>query len=153
MALVRYIPKSTFASWPEHDLFSNRLSRVFGSAWDTPEFTGAWIPAVSVEEAADELLLTAELPGMREEDVTVGIENNILTIRGEKREAREEGDEGHRYHVWERRYGSFQRAFTLPSSIQADAIHAEFDAGVLTVRMPKAPEAKGRTIEIAGKRN
>ena len=149
MALVRYIPKSTFASWPEHDLFSNRLSRVFGNAWDTPEFTGAWIPAVNVEEAADELLLTAELPGMHEEDVNVGIENNILTIRGEKRE---EGDEGHRYHVWERRYGSFQRAFTLPSSVQADAIHAEFDAGVLTVRMPKAPEAKGRTIEIAGKK-
>ena len=151
MALVRYIPKSTFASAPEHGLFSNRLSRVFGNTWDTPEFTGAWIPAVNVEEAADELLLTAELPGMREEDVNVGIENNILTIRGEKREAREEGDEGHRYHVWERRYGSFRRAFTLPSSVQADAIHAEFDAGVLTVRMPKAPEAKGRTIEIASK--
>jgi HSP20 family protein len=152
MALVRYIPKSTFASWPEHGLFSNRLSRVFGNAWDTPEFTGVWIPAVNVEEAADELLLTAELPGMREEDVNVGIENNILTIRGEKREAREEGDEGHRYHVWERRYGSFQRAFTLPSSIQADAIRAEFDRGVLTVRMPKSPEARGRTIEIAGKK-
>ena len=152
MALVRYIPKSTFASWPGHSLFSNRLSRVFGNTWDTPEFTGAWIPAVNVEEAADELLLTAELPGMREEDVNVDIENNILTIRGEKREAREEGDEGHRYHVWERRYGSFQRAFPLPSSIQADAIRAEFDRGVLTVRMPKSPEAKGRTIEISGKK-
>ena len=151
MALVRYIPKSTFASWPEHGLFSNRLSRVFGNAWDTPEFTGAWIPAVNVEEAADELLLTAELPGMREEDVNVDIENNILTIRGEKREAHEEAGEGGRYHVSERRYGSFQRAFTLPSSIQADAIRAEFDRGVLTVRMPKAPEANGRTIEITSK--
>ncbi len=153
MALVRYTPKSTFASWPEFGLFSNRLSRVFGNAWNTPEPTGAWIPAVNVEEAADELLLTAELPGMREEDVNVDIENNILTIRGEKREASEEGDEGHRYHVWERRYGSFQRAFTLPSSVQADAIHAEFDAGILTVRMPKAAEAKGRTIEIVGKKS
>ena len=152
MALVRYIPKSTFASWPELNLFSNRLSRVFGDVWDTPEPTDAWIPAVNVEEAADELLLTAELPGMREEDVNVDIENNILTIRGEKRESREEGDEGHRYHVWERRYGSFQRAFTLPSSVQADAIQAGFDAGILTVRMPKAPEAKARTIEIAGKK-
>jgi len=84
--------------------------------------------------------------------MSTSVENNILTIRGEKREAREEGDEGHRYHVWERRYGSFQRAFTLPSSIQADAIRAEFDRGVLTVRMPKAPEAKGRTIEISGKK-
>lgn len=152
MALMRYTPKSAFASWPEFGLFSNRLSRVFGDAWDTPEPTGSWIPAVNVEEAADELVLTAELPGMREEDVNVDIENNILTIRGEKREVREEGYEEHRYHVWERHYGSFQRAFTLPSSVQANAIHAEFDAGILTVRMPKAPEAKGRTIEIGGKK-
>lgn len=152
MALVRYQPRSAFASWPELDMFSNRLSRVFGNTWDTPEPRGSWIPAVNVEEAADELLLTAELPGLREEDVTIDIENNILTIRGEKREEREEADEGHKYHVWERRYGSFQRAFTLPQSVQSDAIHAEFEGGVLRVRMPKAEEAKSRTIEIAGKK-
>ncbi len=155
MALVRYGPRSTFASWPEPwpdlDLFTNRLSRAFGNGWDTPEPTGSWIPAVNVEEAADELLLTAELPGMREEDVNVDIENNILTIRGEKREEHEEGDEGHKFHVGERRYGSFQRAFTLPQSVQADAIHADFSGGVLTVRLPKAPEAKSRNIQITGK--
>jgi HSP20 family protein len=150
MTLVRYTPKSNFASWPELDLFSNRLSRVFGNAWETPEPTGAWIPAVNVEEAADELLLTAEFPGMQEEDINVDIENNILTIRGEKREAREEGAEGHKYHVSERRYGSFQRAFKLPKSVQADAVQADFESGILTVRLPKAPEAKGRTIEISG---
>ena len=149
MALVRYTPRSNFKSWPDVDLFSNRLSRIFGSAWDTTEPTGAWIPAVNVEEAADELLLTAELPGMRDEDINVDIENNILTIRGEKREAREEADEGRRYHVWERRYGSFHRAFTLPRSVEADAIQADFDGGVLTVRLPKAPEAKSRAIEIS----
>ena len=152
MTLMRYTPKSNFASWPELDLFSNRLSRVFGNAWDTPELTGAWIPAVNVEEAADELLLTAELPGMHEEDINVDIENNILTIRGEKREAREEGAEGHKHHVSERRYGSFQRAFKLPKSVQADAVQADFESGILTVRLPKAPEAKGRTIEISGKK-
>ena len=163
MALVRYTPRSTFASWPELGLFSNRLSRVFGNAWDYPQATDNWIPAVNVEEVADELLLTAELPGMREEDVTVNIENNILTIRGEKREAYQAGGEAgdaegdaeggaeHKYHVWERRYGSFHRSFTLPQSVQADAIQAEFESGVLTVRLPKAPEAKSRTIEIAAK--
>ena len=93
MALVRYTPRSTFVPWPELDLFSNRLSRVFGNAWDEPDLAGNWIPDVNVEESADELLLTAELPGMREEDVNVNIKNNILTIRGEKREAREEADE------------------------------------------------------------
>ena len=151
MAILRYTPKSSFGSWPELNLFSNRISRVFGNAWDTPDPTGAWIPAVNVEEAADELVLTAELPGMREEDVSVDIENNILTIRGEKREAREEGDEGYRYHVWERRFGRLHRAFTLPSTVQSDAIQAEFEAGILTVRLPKAPEAKSRSIEIAAK--
>ena len=153
MTLMRYTPKSSFASWPDLDMFSNRLSRVFGDAWDSPEPTGSWIPAVNVEEAADELLLTAELPGLNEEDINVDIENNILTIHGEKREEREEGGEGHKYHVWERRYGSFHRAFTLPLSVQADAIKADFDGGILTVRLPKAPEAKGRTIKIAAKKN
>jgi len=151
MALVRYTPRSTFVPWPELDLFSNRLSRVFGNAWDDPDLAGNWIPAVNVEESADELLLTAELPGMREEDVNVNIENNILTIRGEKREAREEADEESRHHVSERRYGSFHRRFTLPWSVDADAIRADFEGGVLTVRLPKAPEAKSRTIEIAAK--
>jgi HSP20 family protein len=104
---------------------------------------------VNVEEAADELLLTAELPGMREEDISLNIENNILTIRGEKRETGEEADAGRKYHVWERKYGSFHRSFTLPRTVEADSIQAEFDAGVLTVRLPKAPEAKSRSIEIA----
>ena len=117
MALVRYTPKSTFRIVAELDLFSNRLSRAFGNAWNTPEPTGAGSLPVNVEEAADELLLTAELPGMREEDVNVDIENNILTIRGEKRR-RVRRETRHRYHVWERRYGSFQQAFTLPSSVR-----------------------------------
>ncbi len=149
MALVRYTPRPNFTSWPELDLFSNRLSRIFGNAWDSPEPTATWIPAVNVEEAADELLLTAELPGMREEDIKIDIENNILTIRGEKRETREEADEGRRFHVWERTYGSFHRSFTLPLTVEAEAIRADFVGGVLTVRLPKAPEAKSRTIEIA----
>jgi HSP20 family protein len=147
MALVRYGPRSTFMPWSDLGMFSNRLSRAFSDAGDTPEPTGSWVPAVNVEEGADELLLTAELPGMREEDVHVNIQNNILTIRGEKREER---DEDHKFHVRERRHGSFQRAFTLPQSVQADAIDADYSGGVLTVRMPKAPEAKSRTIEIAG---
>jgi HSP20 family protein len=138
MALVRYQPRSAFAAWPEFD-FSNRLSRVFGSAWDTPEPPGNWIPAVNVEEAADELLLTAELPGIREEDVSVEIKNNILTIRGEKREAREEGADGQRHHGWERRYGSFQRVFTPPTFGTG-----RYHSGGLRTRRPYGSDAEGR---------
>ena len=94
---------------------------------------------------------TPEVGRQSEEDVNVDIENNILTIRGEKREAHEEADEGGRYHVSERRYGSFHRRFTLPRSVEADTVQAEFEGGILTVRLPKAAEAKSRTIEIASK--
>ncbi len=150
MAIMRYTPRRVLSPWPEFTGFANRLPHLFDEPWDTPEPTGSWFPAVNVEEELEELILTAELPGMAEEDVNLEIENNILTIRGEKREEREEGDDKRSFHVWERRYGSFQRAFTLPKSVQTDKIKAEFDNGVLTVRMPKAAEAKSRSIQIKG---
>jgi HSP20 family protein len=152
MTLMRYTPRSTFASWPELDLFSNRMSRILGDSWDSPEATGSWIPAVNVEETAAELLLTAERPGMNKKDINLNLKNNILTIHGEKREEREEGGEGHKYRVWERRYGGFHRAFTLPWTVQADGILEDFDSGVFTVRLPKAPEAKGHNIRIVKKK-
>ena len=72
----------------------------------------------------------------------------VLTIGGEKSEERTEGDEERKYHLWERRYGSFQRSFTLPRTVKADDIRAHFDHGILRVMLPKVPEAKGRKIEI-----
>ncbi|MCH7661290.1 MAG: Hsp20/alpha crystallin family protein [Euryarchaeota archaeon] len=150
MAIMRYTPRRIFSPWPEFTGFANRLPRLFDEPWNTPEPTRSWFPAVNVEEEPDELILTAELPGLAEEDVHLEIENNILTIRGEKREEREEGDDKRRFHVWERRYGSFQRAFTLPKSVAVDGVRADFDNGILTVRMPKATEARSRTIEIKG---
>ena len=150
MAIMRYTPRRIFSPWPEFTGFANRLPRLFDEPWNTPEPTRSWFPAVNVEEEPDELILTAELPGLAEEDVHLEVENNILTIRGEKREEREEGDDKRRFHVWERRYGSFQRAFTLPKSVAVDGVRADFDNGILTVRMPKATEARSRTIEIKG---
>jgi len=101
-----------------------------------------------VEETRDELVLTAELPGLREADVDIKLENSVLTIQGRKEETREEGQEEQRSHLWERSYGSFQRSFTLPRTVLADKISATFQDGVLHVRVPKAPESKGRKIEI-----
>ena len=150
MAIMRYTPRRGLSGWPELTGFTNRFPKLSDEPWDTPEPTGSWFPAVNVEEGADELILTAELPGMAEEDVRLKIENNILMIRGEKREEREEGDDKRNSHVWERRYGSFQRAFTLPKSVTLDEIKADFDNGILTVRMPKAVEAKSRAIKITG---
>lgn len=147
MAIIR-TGRTALSPWRELEEMSNRLNRFFVDDFPPPTTAGMWAPAVNVSENGDELVLTAELPGVRQEDVEIDLENNVLTIRGEKREERTEGEEG-RFHLWERRYGSFQRSFTLPRTVKSDAIKATFRDGILTVHMPKAPEAKGRKISIA----
>jgi HSP20 family protein len=148
MAITRYTYRNP---WAELDQFTNRLSRALGGGeFPTPSSGGDWMPAVNVEETRDELVLTAELPGMAREDVNIEVENNILTISGERSEERTEGEEK-RYHLWERHYGSFQRSFTLPRTVQPEQITADFEHGLLRIRMPKAAEAKTRRIEISSR--
>jgi HSP20 family protein len=109
----------------------------------------SWMPAVEVTENDKEIAITAELPGLSEKEVEVDVDDDVITIRGEKvEEKREEKDR--RYHVVERTYGTFRRSFTLPSNIDAQHTHAEFRNGVLTVRLPKTEEEKprGRKIPI-----
>lgn len=143
----------------EFDEMQNRLRRFFNEGFpgDTLPMTEplGWLPVVEIVEKDDELLLTAELPGMAKEDVEVVFEDDVLMIRGEKKDEKREKEEkeGFRYHLWERSYGSFQRAFTLPRTIDATRILADFKDGVLTVHLPKTAQAqaKGRKIEIAAK--
>lgn len=154
MAITRYqFRNPAITPWRELEDVSSRLARFFdeGSLRMPGDGGGNWIPSVNVAETNDNLLLTADLPGMREEDVSIEIENNVLTISGEKMEERSEGEgEGERrYHVWERQYGTFRRSFTLPRTVKADEITARFDNGVLTIDLPKAAEAKGRRIKIS----
>lgn len=148
MAITRYTGR-TISPWRELEDLSTRLGRFFDEeSWPRGSNGGNWLPAVNVEESGEELLLTAEMPGMSRDDIELELENGVLTIRGEKREEREEGSEERRYHVWERRYGTFQRSFTLPRTVRAEDINADFRDGVLHVRMPKSEEAKGRRIQI-----
>jgi len=146
MALMRMSYRNP---WRELDTLSNRLGRMFDD-FPTPTEGGTWVPAVDVSETAEELLLTAELPGMTHQDIELEVENNVLTLRGEKSEVRREGEDNPKYHLWERRYGAFQRSFTLPRTVKPDAIEAEFQDGVLHVRLPKVAEAKSRRIAIKG---
>lgn len=149
MAIIRYgIRRPAASVWGDVDDVSNRLSRLFDESLFTAR-GDRWLPPVTVSESTGELVLTAELPGLRREDISIDLENNVLSISGEKTETREEGDEERRYHVYERHFGSFSRSFTLPRTIDAANIVATFDNGVLTVKLPKVPEAKGRKIEIA----
>lgn len=145
MAITRYTYRNP---WGDLDQLSNRITRALaGNDFPTPSSGGDWMPPVNVEETQDELVLTAELPGMRQEDVEIEVENNILSIRGERTEERTEGEQ-RRYHLWERHYGSFQRSFTLPRTVRADDISADYENGLLTIRMPKAAEARTRKITI-----
>jgi len=150
MAITRYSLRNPgTAPWRDLEDVSSRLARFFDEGpFRAVDNGSAWIPSVNVSETADNLVLTAELPGMSEDAVSIEIENNVLTLSGEKSEERTEGDEERRYHVWERSYGSFRRSFTLPRTVKADEITARFENGVLKVHLPKVAEAKGRKIEI-----
>jgi HSP20 family protein len=150
MAITRWTNRNP---WRDLDALTNRLGLAFEDSFPTPATSGAWLPAVNVEETAEELVLTAELPGLTRDDVELEVENNILTLRGEKIEERREGDENKKFHLWERTYGTFQRSFTLPRTVKADNITADFEKGVLHVHMPKVPEAKGRRISIGHEGN
>ncbi|MCY4571443.1 MAG: Hsp20/alpha crystallin family protein [Gemmatimonadetes bacterium] len=133
--------------WNQLDAIANRMNRLFSDAdFGNLTYASDWAPPVSVEERNNEILLTAELPGMTEEQVEISLENNVLTISGEKRESREEGG---KFHLVERSFGSFRRSFTLPRTIRAEGITAEFDNGLLNVRLPKADEALSRKIEVS----
>jgi HSP20 family protein len=150
MAITRYQYRpTTYSPWRDLEEVSNRLSRLFSdSPFAGPGDGGIWTPPMSVSETSDELILSAELPGMDESNVTVELENNVLTISGEKTEERTEGEEERRYHLWERSYGAFKRSFTLPRTVSSDEAKATFENGVLMVRLPKVEEAKGRRIQI-----
>lgn len=149
MAMTRYTRRSPFLSpWQELEDVSERLNRLFGVPSQGEAATRTvWTPAVNVEETKEELILSAELPGMSIEDVDIEVENNVLSLRGEKKETREEGDD-RRFHLWERCYGSFERSFTLPRTVKTEEISAQFKDGILHIQMPKAPEAKSRKISI-----
>ena len=106
----------------------------------------SWYPACDVFEDKDAVKIVAELPGVKPEHVKLSLENNLLTIRGEKRQEAEERSE--QIHRYERSYGSFQRAFVLPSTVDGDKISAQYQNGVLTILVPKAERARPREIPV-----
>jgi HSP20 family protein len=108
--------------------------------------TSSWLPACDVFEDRDAVKIVAEVPGVRAEDVKISLENNLLTIRGEKKQHAEEKSE--RVHRYERTYGTFERAFSLPTSVDPDKIAAGYANGVLTVIIPKAERARPREIPV-----
>ena len=145
--IVRYDPFRDLRNLQEevNRVFSGTLAR---SSDDEGLARGAWNPSVDIYENQGHLILEAELPGLNRSDVEASVENNILTLRGERKfEKRAEGDN---YHRVERAYGTFTRSFTLPPTVQTENAVAEYNNGVLRITLAKREEVKARRIEISG---
>jgi HSP20 family protein len=146
MALVRWEPQR------ELDSLQSEMNRLFEGFFGTPGRTGdgvrsrRWIPDMDLVETEDHLVLRADLPGMSEDDIDIEIKDGVLTVSGERKAEQEKKDEG--YYRVERAFGSFSRSLTLPDGVSADQVSANFDNGVLEVRIPKPEERKPQRVQI-----
>ena len=144
MNIIKYDPFREMRS------LQDEVNRLFASSFSRNDnsdlMRGAWSPQVDIFENQNEIVLEAELAGMKPEDVDISIENNVLTLHGERKF--EKKDEGDNFHRVERAYGSFTRSFTLPPTVQSENANAEFENGVLRLTLAKREEAKPRRIEI-----
>ena len=148
MALIRWEPVRELSS------IQNEMNRLFNTFFDEPsagENSGTslrrWIPAMDLVETDDDFVLRADLPGLSENDVNIELEDNVLTISGERKAEHEERKEG--YYRVERASGQFTRSLTLPEGVDPDAVKASFDRGVLEVRVPKPEQRKPRKVTIS----
>ena len=140
---------------PMLDLLYNlerRMGKIFNEPltfvdWTTPELaSAAWVPMVDIFEEPDAIRIVAEIPGVKPENVKISVEGNVLTIQGTKEQVAEEKAE--KVHRYERTYGAFERSFTLPATVNAEAIKANYEHGVLTLALPKLEQAKARQIKV-----
>jgi HSP20 family protein len=146
MAIVRWEPLRELTS------LQNEMNRLFSTAFDAPSNGNGsalrrWMPAMDLVETDDHFVLTADLPGMTEADVNIEVDDRVLTVSGERKANHEASQDG--YHRVERAFGSFSRSLTLPKGVNAEAVEANFEHGVLEIRIPKPEQPKPRKITIA----
>jgi HSP20 family protein len=148
MALIRWEPIAELGT------IQNEMNRLFNNLFDQPNPTDRnsaagrrWIPAMDLVETGDNYVLRADLPGLSDEDVNVQLEDNVLTISGERQTEHETQQEG--YYRLERAFGGFSRSLTLPDGVDPDGVQAHFDRGVLEIRIPKPEQKKPRQVQIS----
>jgi HSP20 family protein len=147
MALIRWEPVR------ELNTIQNEMNRLFNTFFETPPAGGAadtgrrWLPAMDLAETEEDFVLRADLPGLSEKDVNIELEDNVLTVSGERKTEHEERKEG--YVRVERASGSFSRSLTLPEGVDPERITASFDRGVLEVHIPKPEQRKPRKVTIS----
>jgi HSP20 family protein len=143
MAITRWDP------FREVIALQNRMNSLFGglnTETESPLTTASFVPAVDVYEDEKKVVLKLEVPGIEEKDLDVRVENHTLTVKGERKFEKEEKEEN--FHRIERRYGSFYRAFTLPTTVDTENVDAKYEAGVLKIELKKKPEAQPKQIKI-----
>lgn len=142
MAITRWDP------FREVVALQNRVNSLFRemNEGDSPLTTASFVPAVDIYEDVKKVVLKLEVPGMEEKDLDVRVENNTLTVKGERKFEKDEKEEN--FHRIERRYGSFYRAFTLPSTVDSATVQASYNAGVLKLELSKKPEAQPKQIKV-----
>ena len=138
------------APWRGMETLRQEMERVFDRffepRWEEFEAVGAWAPKLDFSETKDAFVVKAEVPGVEQKDISVSIQDQMLTIKGEKHKEKEEKDE--KYHRVERSWGAFARTIALPAGVDTGKVDATFKDGVLSVKLPKTPAAKGTTIPV-----
>jgi len=143
MSLIKYSPFVDFESFPAGmRLFQDSVNRLFSE----PNGHRPWVPPVDIQEAENELVVKADLPDLEMKDIDVRMENGTLTLRGERKFEAQKAEGG--WHRVERSYGTFERAFTLPDTVNPEGVKADYKNGVLTVTLPKKEVAKPRQIKV-----
>ena len=152
-ALTRWEPLSRVNLWKELEEMERRLSSFFGhtpatATGDKKEAISVaeWSPLVDITEDEKEYVVKAEIPEMKKEDIKLNVQDDLLTITGERKYEKEE--KGKKYHRVERAYGSFMRSFTLPEDADGSKVSAEYKDGLLKVHLPKSEKAKPKTTEV-----
>ena len=134
--------------WKELSVLSNRLNRMFDlPRAENDDFLGARSPAVDIYDKGSEVVIHADVPGLKKDDIDIRVENNVLSLRGERKFENETKRED--YHRVERAYGSFSRSFALPNAVDTEKIQADYKDGVLNVTLPQKEEAKPKQISIS----
>jgi HSP20 family protein len=151
--LTRWNPAADTANLSQRmeRLFDEMVGRGLWRGSEERPLRGSWVPAINILERQDAMVITADLPGLKAEDVEVTVEEGTLSIRGERK--LEEASEGETYHRVERLYGMFERTFTLPNSIDVDKIEARFSDGEMVLTLPKREESKPRSVKIKVEKN
>jgi HSP20 family protein len=147
MAISRWDP------FRDLSVLQDRMNRLFddaGRGWraDEPAATTTWSPAVDILETENEIVVKAELPGVDRKDISLNLENNVLTLKGERRFEKETKEEN--YHRIERAYGGFSRAFSIPATVDEEKIRADYHDGILSIALPKKEQVKPKQIRIEG---